>query len=172
MDKKIEEKPIQKPKKKETYNTVRDKMVRYKMEFERMERLIALGIPKYIVHFYETPSLGSGFMHGELVHVKCNNALIENVNNVCKPHGTNNTYSGEITFNFNLKSLREYVEICKAKNEANDFHSRVKYMTLKKDLEKRSIDWNHTTLDMKMFKNDDWTQEEDIDEETQGIENQ
>ena len=167
MDKKIEEKPIQKPKPRETYNAVLKKKEEYEKKFELYQRLIALGTPKHMVHYYTTPSMPSGYIHGEYIEVRCNGALVEKVDNTNKPDGTRNAYVGTIHYNFNLKSLREYIILCDLKHKEKNWHDKIELMKKKRYLERDFVDWSKSVIDMKALKERDWfSPDEDVLEDS------
>lgn len=160
-------KEILKPKARETYNTVVKRKEEYEKKFELYQRLMALGIPKHVVHYYTTPSMPSGYMHGEYIEVRCNGALVEKVDHTYKPHGTEKTYIGTIHYNFNLKSLREYVMLCDLKHKEKNFHDKVELMKKKRYLERDFVDWSKSTIDMKALKERDWFEpDEDVLEDS------
>lgn len=114
-----------------------------KKQLEKDNRLMALynnlrylGIPLRKVHFYETPSVSSGYSMGEKLHVECGHYIIESIDQTreyaksCKWSATH----GLVTVSFNKKSLRKYVDLCESYQNARESGNTKEVIAIREEI--------------------------------------
>lgn len=125
-----------------TYQSVVSEIDKLSKTLQVYDALIACGIAKKDVQYYDTPYIYSGYSMGETIHVKCNGKNIATVDNT-KQYAKSCTWKpkhGLVVINFTKKELKEYVNYCKERANCNGMHQHAEEM---RKLCYRAID--HTT---------------------------
>ena len=101
--------------KNQDYKTTKKKSEELLERLRVYDCLIACGIPQKMVHYYEHPSVGSGYSMGEKVIVRVGYKPIEIIDNR-KEYAKTCRYSarhGMVVLNFTKAALKKYVSLCK-----------------------------------------------------------
>lgn len=125
-----------------SYATVVSEIDRLNRTLNVYDALIACGIPKKDVLFYNTPYVFSGYSMGETIVVKCNEKHIETAD-FTKQYAKSCTWKpkhGLVVINFTKKELKEYVNYCKERANCKGLYQHAEEM---QKLCWRAID--HTT---------------------------
>ena len=105
-----------------------------------LDRVIANGVPKGIVHHYVTPDLSSGYSMGETVVMACNGQVFD-VKDQTREYAKSCKWRarhGRVVVDMTKKQLRRYVELL-ARGEQGDSEAEKEISALVKGCIKNEI---------------------------------